>query len=497
MRHETAWAVAGLPPKEADRIRLIFCLVVAAVMAATLFGLAAPLLHDPDSWWHIKVGLDLLANHAFPTVDTYSHTFAGHPWIAKEWLAQLLFALAYKAGGWNGVALLTVATISLTLFLTSWYLSGSLKPVVAIGLSFVLAFLVAPVYLARPHIFTLPLIIVWTAHLFRAARNEQAPPFWLLALLCLWANLHGTFTLGFVIAAFAGLQLLAQTGLSNPRLLASWVVFGIFCPIVSLLNPYGVEAILATFTVAYGNEAVARITEWQSFDASQYMFQEAALLAAFFGLLVSRVRIGWAMAIFVVFTLHLFLAHIRFLYLFFLLVPVVLASDVAEQYPSLSAARWAAQKRDSLEQFCARRFHALWRGIAALVIVTSAVFVTADEVAPSQETSAKDALAFARNHNLTGNVLNSYQFGGTLIFHGIKTFIDGRTDQLFLEGFSNADDRMQETRGKSVLVESLDKYMIQWALLTANDARIPFFNELGGWTRAYADQYAVIYVRKE
>ena len=51
--------------------------------------------------------------------------FAGHPWIAKEWLGQILLALAYMAGGWNGVALLTIATIALTAFLLAWHLSDA------------------------------------------------------------------------------------------------------------------------------------------------------------------------------------------------------------------------------------------------------------------------------------------------------------------------------------------------------------------------------------
>ena len=62
--------------------------------------------------------------------------------------------------------------------------------------------------------------------------------------------------------------------------------FGLLCPLVTLLNPYGIKAILATFTVAYGNEAVPFITEWQPFDASQDTFQEAILLLSIFGLLV-------------------------------------------------------------------------------------------------------------------------------------------------------------------------------------------------------------------
>ena len=476
-----------------ERIRLIFCLFTACVMAAMLAAFASSVLQDPDSWWQVRVGLDFLANRTFPTVDPYSYTFAGQPWIAKEWLGQVLLALAYRAGGWNGVVALVIATISLTVFLMGWYLSAWLKPILAVALAFVTMALISPIFTGRPHIFTFPIIVVWTAMLFRAAREERAPPWWLLVLVVLWANLHATFTLGFIIAAFAGLDLLTRTGRSKPALVAKWIAFGLLCPLVSLIHPYGVQAILATLSVASGNEAVSLITEWRAFNAQDYPAQEVAMLLALFRLLVSRLRIGWAKALFIVFTLHVFLAHVRFMYLFFLLVPLVIAIEVAQQHPSLSTAAWLAEKRDGLEQFFARRFYAICGAAAVLLVGAVAVLGSAYQVAPSPKTSASGALAFAESHHLSGNVLNSYDFGGTLIFHGIKTYIDGRTDQLFLGGFTKSDDETGHSNGKPLLEARLKKYAIGWALLSAGDSRIPFFDELG-WKRAYSDDYAVIYL---
>jgi hypothetical protein len=482
---------------EAWRIRLVFCLIATAILACVFFGFAKSFLQDPDNWWHVKVGLDLLASRTFPTVDPYSYTFAGHPWIAKEWLGQILLTLAYLTGGWNGVALLTIAMVALTAFLLSWHLSDALKPTVAVGVTLITAFLVGPIYNARPHVFTLPIIIVWAATLFRAARNEQAPPLWLLPLLCLWANLHATFTFGFIIAAFAGLDLLSRIRLSNPQLLAKWIGFGLLCPLVTLLNPYGFKAILATFTVAYGNEAVPFITEWLPFDASDGRFQEAIMLLGVFGLLVSPLRIGWAKALFILFTLHIYLIHVRFIYMFFLLVPIVVADEIAEQYPSLSARTWIASPRDAIERFFARHFYPLGGATAVALVCAAAIFMTAYPVEPDPRASAKEALAFAEKNHLSGNVFNSYDFGGTLIFHGIKTFIDGRTDQLFLDGFSAKNEATRKTSGKPVLVEQLKKYAVDWALLTVDDSRIPFFDELANWKRVYADKNAVIYTRND
>jgi hypothetical protein len=481
-----------------QRVRWVFCLIAAAVVVAALVSHGGSVLHDPDNWWHVRVGLDLLSSHVFPTVDTYSYTFAGHPWIAKEWLGQILLALAYQAAGWNGVSLLAIAAIALMSFFLAWYLSLELKPLLAVGLTILLAFLVSWNYLnARPFIFTFPIVVVWTAELFRAARNEQAPPLWLLPLLCLWANLHASFTFGFVIAFFAGLDLLERTRLSKPGLLARWIGFGLLCPLVTLLNPYGVKAIVATFTVAHGNEALPFIGEWRAFDAGQEVIHEGLLLLVIFGVLVSRLRIGWAKGLLFVATLHLFLTHVRFAYLPFLLVPIALAADVAQQYPALSARKWAAEPRDRLEQFFMRHCRLMSAAIVALFVAAAGHVIFVAEVAPSDTTSASGALDFAEKHNLQGNVLNSYNFGGSLIFHGIKTYIDGRTDQLFLDGFMKRDRATMSTDGKHDFEALLKQYAITWTLLLPDDGRIPFLQEMPDWHKAYSDKNAVIYQRNK
>ena len=329
---------------------------------------------------------------------------------------------------------------------------------------------------------------------FKLPGTGRAPPFWLLGLIALWANLHGTFTFGFVIAAFAGLDFLARTRLSQPRTLAKWVAFGLLCPLVTLINPYGIKAILATFTVASGNEAVAYISEWNPFNARTDVLSEILLLIVISALLVTRIRIRWTYAAFFIFTLHLFLAYSRFQYLWLLLVPVILAADIAEQFPALSTGRWMQEKRDVLERAIAKHYRRITGVIVASWFAIAAIFLNFSTVTPSDETSASGALAYARTHDLSGNVLNSYNFGGTLIFHGIKTYIDGRTDQLFLNGFMNATIKMGTAAGKPILQKTIEEHAIKWALLKADDERIPFFNELSGWRKAYDDKFAIIYV---
>jgi hypothetical protein len=480
--------------EQSRQIRLVICLSMVLAVTAQLLLYSSELLLDPDNWWQVKVGLDILANRIIPVADTYSHTFAGQPWIAKEWLGQVLLASGYKAFGWSGVIVITIAAAGLTTFILAWYLSAALKPIIAIAVVMVVTSFASAVYNARPLIFSLPIVVLWTAVLFQAARERRAPPFWLLALIALWANLHGTFTFGFVIAAFAGLDFLERARFSQPRILAQWIAFGLLCPLVTLINPYGIQAILATFTVASGNEAVAHIGEWNPLNARTDILPEVLLLTVVAALLVTRIRIRWTYAAFFIFTLHLFLAYSRFQYLWLLLVPIVLAVDVAEQFPPLSTRKWIGQARDGLERAIVKHYRQITGVILVSWFAVCAIFLNFSTVAPSDKTSASGALAFAQTQGLSGNVFNSYNFGGTLIFHGIKTYIDGRTDQLFLNGFMNATAEMGTAAGKPILQKTIEEHDIKWALLLPNDARIPFFNELSGWHKAYGDEFAVVYI---
>lgn len=480
---------------QAFRIRLVFSLTAALAIMVKLFFYTGAILRDPDNWWQVKVGLDILANKALPVIDTYSYTFADHPWIAKEWLGQVLLAGGYEAFEWKGVVLVTISSIMLTLAALTWCLSARFKPLVAIGLAFLITMVAGAIFTARPLIFSLPIIVVWTAVLFDAARQQKPPPLWTLVLIVLWANLHGTFTFGFVIAAFAGLDCLSRVGLQQPRLIARWIGFGLLCPLVTLLNPYGAQAILATFTVASGNEAVPFIMEWSAFDAQTDHYSMAALMIVIAILLLARLQIRWTYAAFFLFTLYLFLAYARFQYLWLLLIPVVLASDIARQFPALSFARWLNEPRDRLETAIARHFRVICAGLACFWIAAMGIFLTVATVQPDDAHAAAGGLAYARDHQLSGPVMNSYNFGGSLIFHGIKTYIDGRTDQLFLGGFMNDTMTMGTSAGKALLQRDLAKYNIAWALLTPQDGRIPFFDELPGWRRGYADDTCVVYVR--
>src|SRR5205807_3301551 len=122
-------------------------------------------------------------------------------WIANDWLMDLVFFGAYSLAGWRMLALLTACAIAATYALLYLVLSRKLRLTVAVGVA-TSAYIFSMVhFLARPHVFAFPLVIIWFAGLVRAVESKTAPTFWLLPVMALWANIHGSFTLGLAFAA--------------------------------------------------------------------------------------------------------------------------------------------------------------------------------------------------------------------------------------------------------------------------------------------------------
>src|ERR1700719_4466982 len=53
------------------------------------------MLADGDLYWHIVAGRWMFHHLAIPTADPFSYTMPGAPWVAHEWLAEVLYTAAY------------------------------------------------------------------------------------------------------------------------------------------------------------------------------------------------------------------------------------------------------------------------------------------------------------------------------------------------------------------------------------------------------------------
>ena len=468
---------------------------VVFVVLASLNG--APLLADPDSQWHVTVGRWILQHGAVPTADSYSYTVAGQPWIAKEWGSQVLMAAAYGAGGWSGVVALCAAAFGITTAVLLRLLLRDIRPLPALLFTAAAITMMACHFLARPFALAFPFMLWWIAGLVRAVEERRAPEPSLLAAMLVWANLHGGFTLGLLLAGAFMLEALigARDLVERKMIFRGWSKFGVVALLVSCVTPYGMGSILVTFRILGMGDALDLITEWKSPDFQTQPLLEAVLLIALYLVLTHGVKLPLIRALIVVGLMHMFLRHVRYAELLATLVPLAIAPVLARDWPAM---RRDPESKGFLEAFAgpAGR-NTLVLGLC-LGVAYIAILVRFADIRPPDDAAPTAAVEFAREAGLTKrHVLNHYGYGGYLISAGIPTFIDGRSELFGGEFIRKYVQAIHLTGDEPNLLESmLGRWDIGWTLLPRNEPANKLLARLPGWRAAYADGKAMIFVRE-
>jgi hypothetical protein len=466
-------------------LRVSLPLCVAAAVYALLLALGSRLLNDPDVYWHIAVGRWIIEHRAVPHVDTFSATVAGAPWIAKEWLSQLLYAGAHAVAGWPGVVVLAAAAIAAALALLAHFLLQKLAPVPALVLvagAFVLA---APHLLARPHALALPFMVAWVGVLMNAVDQRRAPPLALLAVMTVWANLHASFTLGLALIAPLALEAWWDAGAARRATALGWLRFGVFALIAACITPYGPEPILVAWRVLGLGQILSIIGEWRPQDFSRIGGFELCLLlglgfALYRGIVLPPLRIAVLLGL-----LHLGLSQARHADVLGVLAPLILAQPLARHIGSAQGRAELSQQSSGLAQ----------AALAACVAGLTWALASTSAWAPRAQISPVGAVAALKARN-AGPILNDYDFGGYLIYTGIKPFIDGRTDQLYGEAFVVRHDRAVTLQNVGDFVHLLDEYGIGATLLSPTTPAVGLLERMPEWQRVYADDVAVVHIRR-
>ena len=465
------------------------------IVALLAFGraLAQPgaLLHDPDTYLHIAAGRWMLAHGALPVHDPFSYTFAGARWIPHEWLAEIILAAVYRAAGWSGLVVLTVACFaaslgSLTRFLLRWAEPFSALIAVAMAAALVEAHL-----LARPHMLAMPLLVLWSGALFAARDGGSAPPYRLLPAMALWANLHDSYLFGVLLAFY----LAAEAVLAGPWRVEArrWGLFAALALAAALATPNGIPGLVEPFRLMAMPALQSSFIEWRSADFQEFQPLELMLLGLIGLGLTTGVRAPLTRVLVLIGLCHMALAHTRHADLLGLVGPLAVAGSLGPQLAArIRSARvsWVSRAAIRLAEPAAAPAVALSLALGLMIslpLLLRPIVRSEDAVTPAS------ALAAAARLGLTGHVFNSEGFGGYLVFRGIPTFIDGR-----IELFGNAflTRYLDAVNGDAnVLGDLLDRWDISWALLEPQQAAIGCFDRLPEWRRAYSDARAVIYVR--
>lgn len=452
-------------------------------LLALLLSLSELLLTDPDTHWHIAVGRWIWDSRSVPWTDLFSHTFAGAPWIAKEWLSQLVFFGAYAVGGWRGVAILSATVIAGSFAYLLWWLQARLQATAALALAIGAASLSMSSWHARPHILVFPVLLLWIGGLVGALERRSPPSWWLTVLMIVWANLHGSFTIGFVLAGILATEaVMVEEKKRRVRLAMRWGLFGASLLFAACLTPYGYRSMWVTATLFGSGEALPYILEWQPLTLDFPGLAAGATLLLVLLCLGLRPIENVFRILLVVLLGALMIKHVRFVSVFALAAAMLVAGPLAHSFPRIGPSRSIAAA-----------FH---RVSAAVLLSAVLVIALVRTPAPSPLSTPAAALRAARALHLAGPVYNDYGFGGFLIAEGVKTFIDGRTDQLFLGGFITQLHRAIHADDGAEFNALLARHGATWALVKPSSGEARHLDASSGWHKAFEDTDAALYAKR-
>jgi hypothetical protein len=449
---------------------------------------------DGDTNWHVATGRWILAHGGVPATDPFSFTAIGYRWVTHEWLTEVLMALAYNGGGWSGVMVLTAAAAAASTALMAAELRrrlGAFSVVVCLGLA--LAVLL-PHLLARPHLITLPLLIVWTVQLLEARREDRTPPLWLLPLMALWANLHGSFIFGLAFACVFALEAFLAARGRRLAVAAKWGAFLIAATLMALITPNGVAGL--TYPVyVMSMKNLQSIGEWHPANLHSLAPLQVALLFTLFVCLYRGVRMGAVRVGLLLLVFYMTLQHNRQEVILAVVAPLLLAEPRRPRNPRPEGAPGRTAPDEALAWPPLRQIAAP-AAVAALLFLSLGVWrLATPEARKDRATVPVTALAHVPAALRARPVFNEYSFGGWLVFKGVRDFMDGRSDmfgdnllKLYLD-IAGGD--------QGAMDKAFARYGIVWTIMPPSSALVKKLDATPGWRRLYADKWAVVQVRRD
>ena len=475
-------------------------LVVALFVA--LLAMSAREVVDPDFWWHLATGRYIVDTRSIPRHDVFSYTATDHQWVTHEWLTQVAMIGLYRLGGLTALLLATSALIAATFALV--YIRCEARPYLAVFVVLLAALASAVTWGARPQMVN-AFMAAWFLLLLDRYRAGKRAPLWVLPLsTALWVNLHSGYFLGLVLIALylAGELLANWTDLRTertltPRRIGALALSLAACVAASLLNPNTYKMLWYPFETL-GSGAMQRyIQEWAPPDFRQLAYWPAiALLFGGAAALAYTRRRRDLTDVLLFFALgFLSLLSARHIPLFAVAGAPILTRYLADL--KVGRLQW------NLTDLPAARPPSM--ALVGLNWVLVALFVTAgaarvaDVALRNRDVEARQyplgALAYVNQSGLAGKrMYNSYNWGGYLLWRGYPVFIDGRAD-VYMDAFMDEYVLAYQLRGD--WRRPLDHYRVDYFLIERGAALAVLLEESSEWTRAYADDQAVVYVRAE
>ena len=236
--------------------------VVVAAFAATLLTHLRTAL-AADGWMALLSGR-VVAQHGLPSHDTLTIWAHGREWVDQQWLAQLVLYELERLGGLQLVMLFHAGLVTLGLggaAVLARRLGGSARSTTWVALPVLVAFW-PEAAIARPQSFAYPLFVGVLWLLLDDLRQRSRHVYFVLPLLVLWANLHGSVIVGSALVSGYALVEIAGSLWKQPRTVHLRSLVLLVAPVLCMLaSPYATSLphyYRTIFSSGFGDY----VTEW-------------------------------------------------------------------------------------------------------------------------------------------------------------------------------------------------------------------------------------------
>ena len=479
-------------------------IIFVSIFLSLSMALGQNLLADGDTGYHIRVGEYIIDTLSVPKLDMYSYITPTMPWTAHEWLAEVIMAVLHRGFGMTGVIVVFSLLIALVYYLMMRQLR-SLNGSILIAAAIVT--LVIPAsqihWLARPHIFSLLMMVVWYRILDDYQYRGKDRLFWLPVMMLPWVNLHGGYLAGFILAGIycAGNFLTsfgASTGDSAVSRGKSFKLFKIslLALFASLANPIGYKILLFPFKLTRDKYVMDHVQEFLPPNFHDPIFFKYLFLLSIGLLAFSRKRLNLIELMLLLLFTYMSLFSFRYVPLFALIIAPILLLRADDLFTSATGgiAGFLRQRADSFAATEALARGILWP-VAACILASVVLAASNVEYSFDEKKKPVAAVEFLKKEQITGNMFNDDEFGDYLIYSvwpQYHVFIDGRLDMYGAERIKEYKKMREIETGWQEVVK---KYDIDWIFFEAKSALSRFLLAAGGWRLIYADRVAHIFVK--
>jgi hypothetical protein len=513
-------------------------IIFISIVFVFVFGLFFVDIRDTDFWWHLKTGEYIYQTHSLPETDFFAYTSLTkdpiHPeskriqFILKQyWLAQLFFYWIYKVFGLQGITFLRALILTSIFVLIYRAIRRE-----GLGISLSVALLIPGVIIfssnytgERPQLFTFlfAFLLIFLLEGFRQQSFmsvERAPAtlskisyylFPIPIVMLIWANSHGGFVIGIIII-FGYLSseivkyLTKRFGKILPyNSLKSLTLTSIISVIVSFINPNGFNVVSILIELEKGRYKNTIIEAMSPFTIgidyiNVFLFFLLLFLSGII-LLMNLKRLDLTDIIIFSGLTAMSFSAVRFIPFF---TPVA----------TLMIARYGLQLLKRISW---------WNKINFIKRITSIVFAVCftillifatyyyelfKDTAIKTDKYPERAVKFLKENKISGNMFNTYNWGGFLIwtlYPDYKVFIDTRAliEDVYFQYLNILLANTQEFDGiplwKAYLTSYNINFIITYSVDKYNGSLVPLIPALVNdpqWNLIYMDDISLIFIKE-